>query len=41
MVFTKYLSVKTKGNTEILDITDKVQAAITESALQAGIAAAL
>lgn len=39
MVFTKHLSVKTRGNTEILDITDKVQAAITESGLLSGIAA--
>lgn len=31
MVFTKHLSVKTKGHTDILDITDRVQDVITES----------
>lgn len=39
MVFTKHLSVKTKGHTDILDITDRVQDVITESGLLSGIAA--
>lgn len=39
MVFTKQLSVKTQGNTQIVDITSKIQAAVAESGLADGIAA--
>jgi secondary thiamine-phosphate synthase enzyme len=38
MVITKHLSIKTNGNTQILDITGLVQDAVQESGLQSGIA---
>ena len=36
MVFTKELSIKTHGNTHILDLTGKVQAAVDESSVRHG-----
>ena len=37
MVFTKQLSIRTRGNTHILDITPEVQAAIQEAQTTHGI----
>lgn len=39
MVVTKHLSIKTNGNTQILDITGQVQETVKDSGLQSGIAA--
>ncbi len=39
MVFTEQLSVRTHGNTHILDITEDIQAAVKKSELSSGIAA--
>ncbi|MEJ5259639.1 MAG: secondary thiamine-phosphate synthase enzyme YjbQ [Anaerohalosphaeraceae bacterium] len=38
MVITKHLSIKTNGNTQILDTTDQVQQAVNDSGLLSGIA---